>query len=621
MIWQDLKKSIVENRYEYHTEDTPINSITKKSHDNVIKSDTFKRIQIDTLKKLSEYLSMTYGPMGSYTSIITGSNLDPNDSDIVAHYSKDGLFVLKHIIFDMPIEVSLQSQIRDICSYVEKTVGDGTTSAVILSTFIYTELVAYMQQNSILPRKLIQIFKAVIMQLQEDIRKHKRDITLSDIYDICMISTNGNEQVSNDIKELYEKFGFDVDISVSISNDANTKIKEYDGLTINTGYSDPVFINNKANMTSEIHNARVYGFIDPVDTPEMVSLLEKIIYDNIIIHLTNNDPNGVVPTVIIAPMISRDGSSLLIKLMEMLHKYNQSDLYNQKPPFVLLTNLSGVDELIAEDIMTLCSCKPIKKYINEEIQEADIEKGEAPTLDTIADNFYGECELVVTDSDKAKFINPKGIMDDSQQLEMLMDYIESQIKHLTEINEDRLMIERYRKRLRSLKQNMVEYLVGGISISDRDALKDLIEDATKNCKSAAEYGVGYAANFEGLRAAIEYYIEHDNTPKIDEKDYEITTEIIGIVIRSYYNAIKLLYSTVLSDNKEIEKYIDASIKEGKPFNITEIFNGEIKNMIPNGNVLSSIETDATVLEAISKIVTIMATSNQCIVQTPAINVY
>jgi len=49
MIWQDFKKSIIENRYEYHTEDAPINSITKQSHDNVIKSDTFKRIQIDTL--------------------------------------------------------------------------------------------------------------------------------------------------------------------------------------------------------------------------------------------------------------------------------------------------------------------------------------------------------------------------------------------------------------------------------------------------------------------------------------------------------------------------------------------------------------------------------------------
>ena len=41
----------------------------------------------------------------------------------------------------------------------------------------------------------------------------------------------------------------------------------------------------------------------------------------------------------------------------------------------------------------------------------------------------------------------------------------------------------------------------------------------------------------------------------------------------------------------------------------------------SSNVLCSIRTDIEVLNAISKIITIMATSNQCLLQAPSINGY
>ena len=40
-----------------------------------------------------------------------------------------------------------------------------------------------------------------------------------------------------------------------------------------------------------------------------------------------------------------------------------------------------------------------------------------------------------------------------------------------------------------------------------------------------------------------------------------------------------------------------------------------------GKVITSIMTDVYILDAISKIVTIMFTANQCLVQAPQINVY
>src|SRR5574344_1953205 len=147
---------------------------------NVVDNKTVKEVQGNTLRILKEYLSKTFGPMGSYTEIISGAG--SKDSPVLADYSKDGLKVLKHIIFDSPIEYAIQSEIRDECEYVEKKVGDGTTSTVILSSLIFDGLLKIMEETSQPPRVIVKEFQKIVNQCQDEILKHKRDITLDDIF-------------------------------------------------------------------------------------------------------------------------------------------------------------------------------------------------------------------------------------------------------------------------------------------------------------------------------------------------------------------------------------------------------------------------------------------------------
>lgn len=575
---------------------------------NVVSEKKLKEVQKNTLDLLKDYLSKTYGPMGSYTAIISGTGKDT----IQAEYSKDGLKVLKNILFDSPIELSLQSELRDICQYVEKKVGDGTTSAVIISSLIYSELLSIMNKRAVPPRKMVKEFKSIVNICQNLIASNAKLITLDDIYNICMISTNGNEEVSNQIKMLYEEYGFDVNIDVSISNDQNTKVKEYDGLTINEGYSDPAYINNAVSGTAEIHNASIYAFQDPIDTPEMVSFMEKIIVDNILEPGQEGDIDSLVPTVIVAPMLSRDASGLLTKLITMLYQYNESNMMNQKPPILIITNLSGTDEEIAMDVTRLCNCKYIHKYINPDLQKADQEKGIAPTLDTIHE-FAGHAEFVSADYEKTKFVNPEGLTDGSNIYDNLVNFLDAEIKNAINQNEDKVKIGRLQKRLKSLKANLVEYLVGGISVSDRDALRDLVEDAVKNCASASEYGVGRAANFEGLEAIYKIVLE-----TVDEDS--LKSDICMAIFKSYYEAARILYGTVV-DKSNIDEIINNSIENGCPYNVINLFDGNYELNAENKNVLCSIKTDIEILDAISKIITMMVTSNQCLLQTTSLNKY
>lgn len=601
----EIVSSIFAEKEVEENEKTPEIGIKSVCMSNVVSEEKLKEVQQSTLNILKEYLSKTYGPMGSYTAIISGTGKDT----IQAEYSKDGLKVLRNILFDSPIELSLQSELRDICDYVERKVGDGTTSAVILSSLIYSELLSIMKKRNVPPRKIVKEFEAIVSICQKLIANNAKGITLDDIYDICMISTNGNEEVSTQIKKLYENYGYDVNIDVSISNDQNTKVKEYDGITINEGYSDPAYINNKIAGTADIHNANIYAFQDPIDTPEMVSFLEKIIIDNIFERAEMEEP--MIPTVIIAPMLSRDASGLLTKLVTLMYKYNESGDYNQKPPILIVTNISGTDEEIAMDVTRLCNCKYIHKYINPELQKADQEKGEAPTLDTIHE-FAGHAELVSADYEKTKFVNPQGLTDGSNIYDSLVSFLEAEIKNATDQNEDKVKIGRLKKRLKCLKANLVEYLVGGISVSDRDSLRDLVEDAVKNCASAAEYGVGRAANFEGL-SAIYSIVRESN----DENS--LKSDIVIAIFKAYFEATRILYKTVVDEDK-VDEVIKSSIKNNCPFNVMDLFAG--KDFDEKGsNVLCSIRTDIEILNAISKIITMMVTSNQCLLQTTQLNRY
>ena len=283
-------------------------------HDNVVNKEKLREVQKKTLSVLREYISTTFGPMASNTEIITGNNLETIDTQ----YSKDGLNVLKKIIFSQPLEMSIQSEIYDVAHYVEHKVGDGTTSAVILSSFVFELLALYESMNDIPPRRLEGDLKACVDKLKSMILENRKEITIEDVYNIAMVSTNGNKRVSTDLQDLYKSYGFNLDVTVGLSNNTDTKIKIYDGISINEGYSDPVYINNKVSNSADIHEAKVYHFVDPIDTPEMVTFLETIIETNIVEPM--NSAEDYTPTVILCPKISRDVSPLLAKIVEIDRK-------------------------------------------------------------------------------------------------------------------------------------------------------------------------------------------------------------------------------------------------------------------------------------------------------------
>lgn len=597
-----------------------MNTARIKAVSNIVPKNVLREVQLETIERIANALANSYGPSGSTTLIRKGD--DVKGSGVTA-YTKDGHSILGSIKFNKPIEMSILDDLKDITRNTVKTVGDGTTSAVILSYEIFHALNEIISDHANFTEKaVVAELQKVVKDITSIIENSKQKPTIDKIYQIALTSTDGNEEVASSIREIYEQFGLGVYIDVGISNTTNHMVKTYEGLTIDGGYFNPCFINRAKDAVSELQNPNIYIFEDPIDNNYTLNLCYKIVEQNLIAPLTKYNTlvqqgnqaeadaviaNELKATAIITPTFGRDIRSQMDSIIDMM----SSSKIEQRAPLTIITGMTDVDRLA--DLAAMTGAKTIKKYVDPEVQKSDVEKGIAPTLDNVATEFGGKAELLVADTKTTKVINPELMFDIdeegkrvfSSEYNNLLASLEAQLAQLDTVKESATEVNVLRRRIQSLKCNMVDYLIGGVSYTDRDALKDAVEDAVLNCRSAAKEGIGYAANFEGLRAAYEVAEVTSNLSPIREA-------VSNAVYKAYANTVARIYVDYMAvEDIEQDDLIKTLIERNKPIDVT-------------GNdreVLSSIKTDPTTLQAIVDIVGLMFKTNQFLCPIPDMNTY
>ncbi len=575
---------------------------------NIVKKKALREAQLDTLEKIASVVGETAGPAGSYVMILNEASNNV--------FTKDGHKVLSNIKFLQPLERSIMEEVNSSTGYIVKTVGDGTTAMTKMAYQVFARLCEYEEQHQEIPRHtIINSFKEAIKNVQDAIKANSRDLTLGDVYKICMIATDGNKEVSSTIADIYNEYDAGVFIELGISNTEDHTIEAFDGMTINRGYPSPAFINTDRGVC-EINNPRLYCFTDPVDDDLLIPFVGKIIFDNITGPITQH--KEMIPTVIMAPSISRDMGDTLAQVEQLMYGFSDP---SQKPPLCIITGFS-LDLPFYQDLIMLTGAPSIKKYINKDIHDKAVENGDAPSMENISE-FYGTCERIICDNLSTSFINPKEyyktdengnfILDEDGnkiiggKYNELVNWLKAEIKHSEDNNVDIPTVNGLKRRLHSLESNYVKYSIGGIASSDRDAVKDLAEDAILSCRSAANNGVGYGANFEGLIASSKCI----SNSIIDGKT-GIELDMYKIIYGAFREVVLTLYKSVLGNGAEEE--LEASMKiHFQPINLRDL---EYKN-----DVLCSIETDIAILEAISRIETMIFNTTQCLLFRPTDNVY
>lgn len=607
-----------------------------KVKSNIVGKKATRIFQVETMHVLANNVLESAGPMGSLTKIIKrmASEASPNSQEPISSYTKDGHTILANIdISDSGLLCkSCKYDLFDITTNVKKKVGDGSTGATVLADIIFEKLVEYESNHSFAPRLISKKFKKAIDIVIDKIKEKSKEFTPEDAYNIAYISSNGNEEVSTVIRDIYKEFGNEVYIDVEISPDKNHAIKEIDGMSLNVGWNNPSYANtSKGNCV--LSNPRIYYFKSNIDTPDQIELFAKIILNNIITPYST-DPRKAIPTVIVTPGLGVDAEPIMNQIFSLLRQYSRPDLLGMKPPIAMITDT--FEEGSTDDIVRMCDCPVIKKYINPDTMMKDRENGNAPTVETIVD-WYGTAQQVAVDNVSTKFINP-ALMHTTKGEERIIKakaegtYNENNWESLADDNEIVLsstylgfissleavyeqekknkatidILADLQKRIYSLKSKVVEYQIGGISPRDRDAVKDSVTDAVKNCRSASKYGIGYGCLMEAFFACKE----------LEGKciDDEMTNDFLEIIQYSVNAYIKKLYimSLGLSDEKAME-YLSKNDREN---GIVDLSDGSISTKI-----LSSIETDIVILDSIYRIINLMISTSQTAIPDSLLDVY
>lgn len=522
---------------------------TKDPEINVISKEEFETRIEKVFHLLWKTLAKSFGPYGAPTLIYNYP---------FHHVTKDGYTIMKNLSMnaaDTKIDEAIKSMAADICGRLNYSVGDGTTSAIIATNSIYKQYRAMkdeLNDKFILPRDVIhkyeKIKEDVIKELDKyikPIQSDDRDVLKQNIHDVVYISSNGDDEFTDYISDLYYELG-SPSIICKLSADGVTRKTLITGYRYNLTLNDRLYINNDDN-TMDITDADVVIFGSKISIRTYETILKplnmesKVRGRNLIVVAPSYDENAIFQAI--QPDLNREYAKTH-KVNMVLTTYRAISAHTRKliSDFAVLMNTTVIDRSLEESIVSqLNSGLNINQVFN--IDGRDIEglkciafndsqpctyiKG----VDTLPDGtttfedtmelvenhvelgYVKKCSLglneslftdMVYDVDKYKVIY-KDAYD---------DLIEKELKY-QKLGTFNIEVSQAQERLYALNLKMGVIEVGADSELSQTLLKDAVDDAIKAASSAYKFGVIKGCNVNLIQSIESLWnTETDATNKL-----------------------------------------------------------------------------------------------------------
>ena len=588
---------------------------------NVIDEEEYK-LRINVLfEDVSNKLSKTLGPYGATTVL-------DKVGDVML--SKDGWQVLKKLAYMDEVQNTLLGLLVKIAHQVVMRVGDGSTTSIVGANQLLKQIDVISKENNLRPKQLLDtleyIVEDVCCMIQRNAIPIDKDGDLNEIYNLALVSTNGDREIAEMIRTIYLETGNPA-IEFNKSKSSITTYEVLKGYKLQfMTYIDRIFINND-NGTCNIKNPKVLMINHKLEG----DYFEKIIQPTI--REACGDGQRLV---VIAPYYD---SFLLQKFSRDL----ALEFKATKTSNVVYTRASLMDDHrtdLFNDFAALCGCTIINENTAYEILKGELEYDPKEFLGQVEEMDIGE------QSTFAKGFNHKN----EGMLEILEKDAMSKYQELHEANETASIITEAlvhaKQRMSKLKCNMGIINVGGSTELAKIANYDLVEDAVKACESAYLYGVTPGQTI-GIQTAI--------TDLARSGQYnELELQFLFAISAAYRDVTKILLENkfkeeipeVIMDNLvelsvkkqavidlevtdiEVIREQHEVVKYRKPENVFEklllyvgMYDVEVKSVEEErrielravdfkNDIINSCKTDIEVLRATSGIIGLLLSSNQ-----------
>jgi chaperonin GroEL len=550
----------------------PAAKISKESvkiQSNILSSKESRIIINNVIDEIYNILSVTLGPGGSNVLI------EKMHSDHII--TKDGYTVLNNLAFNGKLERTILNFFQKISGRLNSTVGDGTTSAVLIAINLYKGLQQFIAENKSINRQtIIKDFKEIAAEIAKDITKiaykpTEKEEILKLIKNVAKVSTNFDKDIYENIYQAYEEIGEEGTLLTVPSPTNKTFFESSSGFSHLRGMILPCFANQQGEQKWKAAGS-------------------------IVVAATRNNLNGSHIQKI-SEMINYVINSCKRPLLIMAPSFDNevlNFLYTNKIELKDRFNVCAVDIAIKSP--------KAKNIYNDLINFVSISKSFEEFFGIFEKGIVNEAIIskqnTILKIDKNNFSLHPCISSAINLIQTNIILLEGKLgKGSTNtINEE---IRMAKKRINNLSaNNLITLYIGGDSIPEKKTRSYLAEDAIHAVKSALKYGVTQGSNLSVL-----YTLWNKKDSDIEIDKYE--SELMKIITDSYIKIFNQIIINYRGDYK-IDSFISELQNERNKINSFDVRKlchfQKFKNMSPISN---SAETDIRILEAVVSIVSLL----------------
>ncbi|MBZ9578356.1 chaperonin GroEL [Patescibacteria group bacterium] len=517
-----------------------------------------KKLKIG-VDKLANAVKITLGPKGRNVVL---------DKDFGAPtITNDGVTIAKEIELEDKIENSGAEIVKEVAEKTNDTVGDGTTTAVILAQAIITEGLKLVEAD-FPPSDIKKGIKDKVNIIIEFLKSHSKKIeTKDEIAQVATISAE-DEEIGNLIAEIMEEVGKDGVITVEESKTFGLQKEIVKGLQFDRGFISPYMITNLERMEAVYEDPYILITDKKISAlTEILPIMEKIA------------KTGKKELVIIAEDIEGDALATLV-VNKLRGTFN-----------TLAVKAPGFGERkkeMLQDIATVTGAQVISEEVGLKLENIEME-------------HFGRARRVVSTKENTTIIEGKGKKED-------IEARVKQIKNELEITESEFDKEKLQERLAKLVGGVAVIKVGAATEVEQRGKQHKVEDALAATKAAVEEGVVPGGGI-ALAVAAEYLtrlklevISKENVSLKKGKSERVLSNLerrgylagTGIVIRACQEPLRQIIRNAGADEVYLYKILkNIQDKRKEELEKTGIMNwakgydavtGEIVNMFDAGIV-------------------------------------
>ena len=430
------------------------------------------------IKTLYDAVRVTLGPRGRNVII---------EQDFGAPLIiNDGVTIAKNIVLKDKYQNLGASLIIEAATKTNDFAGDGTTTAVILSSLSVLKGLEHIEKG-INPVDIKEGFDYYLPIIIDKI--NSRSISVSSLQDINNIASlsSANKMIGRLIADAYEAVGVDGEITVEESRGLETSLEVVKGYSYDRGYASSYMANNEEKQIAELSNPNI------LITDKKIQSMKEIMP-----FLENAMTNGT-PLLIICDDIEQEVLSAVV--MNKLR-----GVFN-----VVITKAPSFGDRkiqILKDIAVVTGSKFISTTKGDELSKVSLD-------------VLGSAQKVIVSQNNTIIIDGGGEKED------VISYIEG-LKTLCENETSSYEIEKYKTRIARLASGVAVIKVGAATEVELHDKKLRIEDALCACKAALKSGT--------IEGAGKVFYEIADELK-DFKEYTSSKEIIIYALKALFDQI------------------------------------------------------------------------------------